>query len=81
MNIDLWLFHFQIELATGIFPYGKWETPFEQLKQVVMSEAPRLPENKFSEEFTDFCSKWYVDRLNATSMRIHLYRVFSQTSE
>ena len=50
---------FQIELATGNFPYQKWETPFEQLKQVVMSDAPRLPEDRFSKEFTDFCSQWY----------------------
>ena len=61
MNLDR-LFHFQIELATGKFPYGKWDTPFEQLKQVVMSDAPRLPEDNFSEEFTDFCSQWYDDR-------------------
>ena len=59
LRLFIILFHFQIELATGKFPYGKWETPFEQLKQVVMSDAPRLPENKFSEEFTDFCSQWY----------------------
>ncbi|CAD1471303.1 unnamed protein product, partial [Heterotrigona itama] len=32
-----------VELATGKFPYESWGTPFEQLKQVVKDEAPKLP--------------------------------------
>lgn len=46
-----------IELATGKFPYNTWCTPFEQLKQVVTDEPPRLPEGKFSTEFEDFIVK------------------------
>ncbi|ENN77747.1 hypothetical protein YQE_05817, partial [Dendroctonus ponderosae] len=56
-----------IELATGKFPYPKWGTPFEQLKQVVAGEPPRLPsDGQFSTEFEDFISKClqkkYIDR-------------------
>ncbi|XP_066588893.1 dual specificity mitogen-activated protein kinase kinase 3 [Prorops nasuta] len=46
-----------VELATGKFPYESWGTPFEQLKQVVKDEAPKLPENKFSQNFEDFINK------------------------
>ena len=48
----------QIELATGKFPYETWRTPFEQLKQVVKEDAPRLPAGKFTAEFEDFIAKW-----------------------
>jgi len=44
----------QIELGTGKFPYATWKNPFEQLKQVVDDEPPRLPPNLFSPEFEDF---------------------------
>lgn len=43
-----------IELATGKFPYDTWRTPFEQLKQVVKEDPPKLPAGKFSPEFEDF---------------------------
>lgn len=43
-----------IELATNEFPYNKWKTPFEQIKQVVEDDSPRLPPSKFSPEFEDF---------------------------
>lgn len=43
-----------IELGTGKFPYATWKNPFEQLKQVVDDEPPRLPPNLFSPEFEDF---------------------------
>ncbi|XP_076443153.1 dual specificity mitogen-activated protein kinase kinase 6-like isoform X1 [Babylonia areolata] len=43
-----------IELATNEFPYSKWQTPFEQIKQVVMEDPPRLPAGRFSPEFEDF---------------------------
>ncbi|XP_025096480.1 dual specificity mitogen-activated protein kinase kinase 6-like isoform X2 [Pomacea canaliculata] len=46
-----------IELATNEFPYSKWKTPFEQIKQVVMEESPKLPPNRFSPEFEDFVSQ------------------------
>ena len=51
----------QIELATGKFPYTKWKTPFEQLKQVVHEPSPTLPKDgpyMFSEEFRDFVTQW-----------------------
>ena len=48
----------QIELAINDFPYNKWKTPFEQIKQVVMEEAPRLPAGKFSPQFEDLIVKW-----------------------
>ena len=51
----------QIELATGKFPYPKWHSVFDQLAQVVKGPPPRLvstPELQFSEDFTDFVSKW-----------------------
>ena len=31
-----------IELATGCFPYPKWNSVFEQLQQVVHGDPPRL---------------------------------------
>jgi len=49
-----------IEIATGRFPYTLWATPFDQLKQVVMEDAPKLPPNQFSPNFEDFISKCLV---------------------
>ncbi|ELT91393.1 hypothetical protein CAPTEDRAFT_164038 [Capitella teleta] len=43
-----------IELATSTFPYQSWKTPFEQLKQVVKDDPPRLPPGQFSPEFENF---------------------------
>lgn len=43
-----------IELAMGEFPYATWDTPFEQLKQVVKDDPPRLKPGSFSPEFEDF---------------------------
>lgn len=48
-----------VELATGRFPYNSWGTPFDQLKQVVKDDAPRLPPNVFSPEFEDFITQWW----------------------
>jgi hypothetical protein len=49
----------QVEVATGTHPYAKWKTPFEQLKQVVMEPAPKLPMNMgFSDDFHDFIAQW-----------------------
>ncbi|XP_058063976.1 dual specificity mitogen-activated protein kinase kinase 6 [Anopheles bellator] len=63
-----------VEIATGRFPYSAWRTPFEQLKQVVTDEPPRLPKVAAagSEEFTsdfhafiDNClKKHYQQRAN-----------------
>jgi len=58
---DVWSFGISmIEIATGRFPYQLWATPFEQLKQVVMEDAPQLPKNQFSPQFEDFISKCLV---------------------
>jgi len=58
---DVWSFGISmIEVATGRFPYKQWGTPFEQLKQVVMEDAPSLPQNQFSPNFEDFISKCLV---------------------
>ncbi|XP_011496842.1 PREDICTED: dual specificity mitogen-activated protein kinase kinase 3 isoform X2 [Ceratosolen solmsi marchali] len=55
---DVWSLGISLlELATGKFPYETWGTPFEQLKQVVKDEAPKLPSNKFSSEFEEFINK------------------------
>lgn len=43
-----------IEMATGKFPYSTWKTPFEQLKQVVTEDSPKLPPNVFSDKFEHF---------------------------
>ena len=59
-----YLFHIlplhQMELATGEFPYSKWGSPFEQIKQVVMEVSPKLPADQFSPDFCDFIDKWWV---------------------
>lgn len=68
-----------IELATGVFPYQKWGTPFEQLKQVVKDDPPRLPAGEFTPEFEDFISKClqkkYVDRPNYEGLLKHPFCV------
>ncbi|XP_043464826.1 dual specificity mitogen-activated protein kinase kinase 3 [Leptopilina heterotoma] len=46
-----------VELATGKFPYKTWGTPFEQLKQVVKDDAPKLPEGQFSDSFEELINK------------------------
>lgn len=65
-----------VELATGEFPYARWTNPFEQLKQVVKDNPPRLPANSsFSEEFRDFISsclqKDYTKRLYYNQLLEH----------
>ncbi|XP_045127148.1 dual specificity mitogen-activated protein kinase kinase 4-like isoform X1 [Portunus trituberculatus] len=56
---DVWSLGITLmELATGSFPYPKWNSVFEQLTQVVQGEPPRLSPNEngntFSEEFVSF---------------------------
>ena len=48
-----------VELATLEYPYSRWTTPFEQLKEVVQGVPPKLPPGKFSADFEDFIAKWY----------------------
>ncbi len=47
-----------IEVATGRFPYPKWNSVFEQLEQVVHGDPPSLDLNetgkKFSTKFVNF---------------------------
>jgi len=47
-----------IELATGSFPYPRWNSVFEQLTQVVQGDPPRLSPNEngnsFTNEFVNF---------------------------
>uniref|UniRef100_A0A665X0Y5 mitogen-activated protein kinase kinase n=1 Tax=Echeneis naucrates TaxID=173247 RepID=A0A665X0Y5_ECHNA len=48
---------FQYELATGRFPYPKWNSVFDQLTQVVKGEPPQLSnseERQFSPKFISF---------------------------
>lgn len=55
---DVWSFGISmIEMATGKFPYNTWKTPFEQLRQVVKDDPPRLEPGTFSPEFEDFITK------------------------
>lgn len=49
-----------IELAIGRFPYDTWGTPFEQLKQVVKDDPPKLPPGQYTSYFEDFVNKWSV---------------------
>ena len=58
---DVWSFGISmLEISTGKFPYKTWTSPFEQLKQVVMEPAPKLPSNDefhFSSEYEDFITQ------------------------
>ncbi|XP_055844079.1 dual specificity mitogen-activated protein kinase kinase 3 [Episyrphus balteatus] len=54
-----------IEMATGKFPYKTWTTPFEQLKQVVTDNPPRLEPNTFSPEFEEFITSCLQKKYDA----------------
>lgn len=57
-----------LEMATGKFPYATWGTPFEQLKQVVTDDPPRIAAGLFSADFEHFTTsclqKTFTDRPN-----------------
>ena len=59
VNVDCTLLNcYQIELATGKHPYSELTKVFDQMKAVIEDEPPRLPADKFSEDFRDFVSCW-----------------------
>ncbi|XP_034248799.1 dual specificity mitogen-activated protein kinase kinase 6 isoform X2 [Thrips palmi] len=73
---DVWSLGISLlELATGKFPYTTWGTPFEQLKQVVKDDPPRLPSGRFTCEFEDFIEqclqKTYTARPNYNQLLEH----------
>jgi len=73
---DVWSLGISLmELATGDFPYAKWDSPFQQIKQVVMEDSPKLPADQFSPEFCDFIAKClnknYKERLNYSQLLEH----------
>lgn len=51
-----------MEVATGSFPYPKWNSVFDQLCQVVQGDPPRLSTSykgmEFSQELVDFVNTW-----------------------
>ncbi|KAG8189508.1 hypothetical protein JTE90_008470 [Oedothorax gibbosus] len=63
------------EVSMGEFPYQTWGTPFEQLKQVVKDDPPRLPQGKFSPNFEDFIAqclqKEFTQRPNYPQLLLH----------
>ncbi|ODM92071.1 Dual specificity mitogen-activated protein kinase kinase 6 [Orchesella cincta] len=72
-----------VELATANFPYERWGTPFDQLKQVVTGDPPSLPNDMgYSPEIQDFIrqclKKCYTDR---PSYSVLLQHPFISTAE
>ncbi|XP_046745391.1 dual specificity mitogen-activated protein kinase kinase 4-like isoform X3 [Diprion similis] len=50
---DVWSLGITLmEVATGYFPYPKWNSVFEQLYQVVQGDPPRLSPNENGNRFT-----------------------------
>jgi mitogen-activated protein kinase kinase 3 len=83
---DVWSLGISLlELATGKFPYRSWGTPFEQLKQVVQDDPPRLPPNQFSPEFEDLITvclqKKYTARPNYDQLLAHPFCVTHRDKE
>ncbi|XP_037729649.1 dual specificity mitogen-activated protein kinase kinase 4 [Drosophila subpulchrella] len=64
---DVWSLGITLmEVATGNFPYRKWDSVFEQLCQVVQGEPPRLLTSyngmEFSKEFVDFVNTCLIKK-------------------
>lgn len=68
----------QYELATGRFPYPKWNSVFDQLTQVVKGEPPQLSnseERQFSPKFINFVNLWWaptVQRVIGSSFQVFI---------
>ena len=59
-----YFFLFQVELATGEFPYKNCKTDFEVLTKVLQEDPPLLPSGQnFSMDFCSFVKDWYVSIL------------------
>ncbi|KAM8704210.1 hypothetical protein ACLKA7_008758 [Drosophila subpalustris] len=64
---DVWSLGITLmEVATGTFPYRKWDSVFEQLCQVVQGDPPRLHTSyngmEFSQEFVDFVNTCLIKK-------------------
>ncbi|EDW25100.1 GL24503 [Drosophila persimilis] len=64
---DVWSLGITLmEVATGNFPYRKWDSVFEQLCQVVQGEPPRLMTSyngmEFSKEFVEFVNTCLIKK-------------------
>lgn len=60
-DVNLPAVSLQYELATGRFPYPKWNSVFDQLTQVVKGDPPQLSnseEREFSPSFINFVNLW-----------------------
>jgi len=60
---DVWSLGITLmEVATGHFPYPKWNCVFEQLYLVVQGDPPRLSttykDYTFTEAFVNFVNTW-----------------------
>ncbi|XP_063234461.1 dual specificity mitogen-activated protein kinase kinase 4 isoform X2 [Bacillus rossius redtenbacheri] len=66
---DVWSLGITLfEVATGRFPYPKWNSVFEQLYQVVQGDPPRLSPNengnRFTEDFVNFVNTCLIKEEN-----------------
>lgn len=78
---DVWSLGITLmEVATGRFPYPKWNSVFEQLFQVVQGEPPRLSlvhnGNPFSEEFVNLVNTWLVSHQNRNFVSFSFWAFF-----
>lgn len=61
-NFEGIVLFFQVELATGEFPYKNCKTDFEVLTKVLEEDPPLLPPGSgFSREFCTFVMDWWVN--------------------
>ncbi|KAL3092380.1 hypothetical protein niasHS_007589 [Heterodera schachtii] len=75
-----------VEIANGRHPYGKWKTPFEQLKQVIQEPAPTVDRNAgYSDnlhEFVALClTKNFRERPKYKELLEHPFLAAAKTDE